>query len=301
MTTLGYCVLWMPTIIHKDFVTPDCDTIDFFELSDALPEETLNTNNDFRVFAKLEISNNQNIKISFAKGNICNYERLDTYTIYLSQKDRSHNGLISYQIEAADASNPFFLGKDGKLKFPCAIYHKIKEFYHRHNFHKENEGDSMIEPFISDKYIDIKSTNNQALLHYLNIYERKFINEYEYLENIFNKLANVGLLSKIRFFFGWDNHDSFYNMAMRIKGDKAYFKSLYHSCYNSAFKIDNGDDETGKGNRRKTFNIQNIVESVDAMEEKIGNIFNISIARISFWVAVSAIVLSVLLTKCNQA
>lgn len=293
---IGFCVLWMPTIIHKEFNSTATDTSGFFELSDSVPEKIIKQENDNRLFANIQLKG-KDIEIHFFKDKGCSYNIIREFSVSLIHEDDSHNGMFLYRIEAAQTDNPFFVGKDGNPKFPCAIYHKIKEFYHNHNFHKPDDGDSMIPPFVSKNRIDIKSSDNEALLHYLDRYERKFIDSFYFLELYFNKLNNNSISSKIRFFFGWDNHTSFYMLAMRIKGDKVYFNSLCASKYNTIFKPTDRNEETGKEDyRRKHFNIHNIIESVGTMENRISNRFNMDVARISFWIAITAVFLSILLS-----
>lgn len=289
---IGFCVLWMPTVIHKNFNSPITDTCDFFELSDSIPDSIIRQHDDNRIFAKLKLEG-KNIKIDFFKDKGCSYNIIEEFSVSLIYENNSHNGLFQYKIEATQENNPFFVGTDGSPKFPCAIYHKVKEFYHNHNFHKPDDGDSMIPPFVSKTKIELRIPDNEALLHYLNRYEQKFIDSFYFLELYFNKLNRNSLSSRIRFFFGWDNHTSFYMLAMRIKGDKTYFNTLCTSKYNTVFKLTKTDKE---GYRRKYFNIQNITESVDTMENRINNCFNMAVARISFWIAIFAVILSIFLS-----
>ena len=291
---IGYCALWMPTIIHKNFDTPIISVIDFFELSDNVVLKK----DDEHLFARIEMVNN-NIQIDIYRRCVCNYELLNDYSANLIFEDYSHNGMFLYGIDVKTENNPFFCENDGTPKIPCAIYHRIKEFYHQHNFHKLDDGDSMLPPFVSSTKIDIKSDDNKALLHYLVAYELKFISSFEFLEKYFNKLNKNSILSKILFFLGWDTHASFYMMTMRIKGDKAYFNTLCSSKYNLMFKM-SGSADCNDEYRRKYFNIHNIFESVDTMENRISSIFNMSVARISFWIAILAVFLSVLFYFFNK-
>lgn len=293
---IGFCVLWMPTVIHKDFDSPITDTSDFFELSDSIPNSIIRQHGDNRIFARLQLKG-KNIEIYFFKDKGCSYNIIKEFSVTLIYDDNSHNGLFLYRIETVQATNPFFVGEDGNPKFPCSIYHKIKEFYHNHNFHKPDDGDSMIPPFVSKTKVEIKSVDNEALLHYLNRYEQKFIDSFYFLELYFNKLSRNSLSSKIRFFFGWDNHTSFYMLAMRIKGDKAYFNTLCTSKYNTVFKLTCDNEKATKEDYRcKYFNIHNIIESVGTMENRISNCFNMDVARISFWIAILAVILSIFLS-----
>lgn len=283
----------MPTVIYRKPERLITDTIESFELSDSLSKATIKEKEDSRLFAKITIQNGKDIQIDIYGDKGCSYGKMGEYAVTLIQEEHSHNGMVSYIIDAAKADNPLFVDMNGELKFPCAIYHRIKEFYHNHNFHESDDGDSMIPPFVSKEKIDIKAPDNTALLHYLKEYEKKFVNGFGYLEYYFNKLCNSGFISKLLFFMGWDDHASFYMLAMRLKGDKAYFNTLCSSCYNSCFKMRDSLEDDAKEYRRKYFNIHNIIESIDAMEDRINNRFNMSVARISFWIAIFAVVLSI--------
>jgi transposase len=86
-------------------------------------------------------------------------------------------------MEIPDTGNALIkIDKNGKPVFPCDIYNKMKEFYHRHSYHTVDDGDSTLKPYISEKDVDIKKENNEALKHYLCQYFRKF--SQEQLDNV---------------------------------------------------------------------------------------------------------------------
>lgn len=298
MQQIGYCVLWMPTVVYKCPDQPIRKRIDFFELSDSISQAAIEKKKDSRLFATVDLFDERNIRVNIYKDRADEGCLVGNYALELTYETCSHNGMVLYGMNVATLDNPLFTGPDGEVRFPCAIYHKLKELYHTHHFHTSDDGDSMIAPFVSKEKVAIKKANNEALLHYLNLYEEKFLNQFEYLELYFCKLNHGGFWSKIRFFFGWDNHSSFYRLAMRIKGDKTYFNTLYSSRYNSVFRIKDSNemDEESSIFHRKSFNICNISKIVDTMMAEVACRFDMSVARISFWMAFVAIILSVILS-----
>lgn len=290
-----YCILWMPTIIHQNFDKPQCYESDLFEISDELPKKNLQCG-DKKIYAKVELNrDNKNITVRAfqdKKGLI----PIDKNLI-LKYEDHSHNGLFKYRIGFTE-SDVFLLNRDdeGNCQFPCDIYHKIKEFYHIHEHHSPNDGDSMLKPYVSSTDVNIHDFDNEALLHYLHQYEIKFQNSHQFIQLIHNKLAEGGFWVNIQmFFFRNSQHHSFYRLVSRLKGDKAYYNSLFYSCYNRYVKVQNIDlnDKNSKEKRRKAFNIENIVGNIRAMEERINSKFSLSNSRISFWIAIIAIGISV--------
>lgn len=296
-----YCALWMPTIIHQDFKEPYFRESKIREISDDI----LVAEGDCKLYVKLLIKDNQDIEILIYKDDGYRYNKQDdTLTITLKYIDHSHNGMFFYSIEADDVHHPLIYNPiSGEYRFPCDLYHGIKEFYHKHAYHKVSDGDSTIYPLISQNPIDIKQADNAVLCHYLKLYEDKFINDFEFLQHNFSSLINGGLRQKILFFFGWRRHHSFYRIATRLKGDKTYYNSLYMSCYNTKVRLERSnpdDSEEEKAHKRCAFNIENIVKSVDIMEDRIDNQFGLTNARISFWIAIIAIFISVITFILSQ-
>lgn len=293
--TVCYCALWMPTIIHQDFEEPYFRESKIMEISDSVSV----ADGDSKLYVKLLMKNNHDIQILIYKDDGYRYNKQDdSLTLTLCYIDHSHNGMFYYSVEAENAHHPLIYNEaTGLYRFPGDLYHGIKEFYHKHAYHKVSDGDSTILPFVSLTEIDIKQADNEVLCHYLKLYEDKFINYFEYLQYNFSALINGGLRQKILFFFGWRRHHSFYRIATRLKGDKTYYNSLYMSCYNTKVRLErsNPDDtEEEKAHKRRAFNIENIVQSVDIMEDRIDNQFGLTNARISFWIALIAIFISVI-------
>jgi len=278
----------MPTIIHRDFDEPLKKYSGYFPISDGVDTK----NNDFRLLAKLSLNTNKDIIIDIYRNKS---DKIEGQTIILKYIENRHNGLFKYSIDFDDSkSNIICDYANGELHFPCSIYHKIKEFYHSHDYHKINDGDSMLRPYISYEDVNLAANNNEALTHYLDEYEDKFINGFEFLSKDFSVLIEKNILSFLKMNLTSNSrHHSFYKLASRIKGDKTYYNSLYKSCYNTDYKIDTNGDINRKECRRKVFNIENIIDSINIMEERVNNKFSITNSKLSFWIAVSAILISV--------
>lgn len=290
-----FCILWMPTITHHSFQTPKCEASKIFEISDDLSSRTLKTQKDGKVYAKVELNVNKNISIYFYRDKKGNSE-IENSTIQLIYEDHSHNGLFKYKITIPEEGHFAIWNNESEcFQFPCDIYHKIKEFYHQHEHHYADDGDSMIKPYISTDDVNLNSCDNNALVHYLKEYETKFQTSHEYILPIYNKLANNKFEKWKMFFSPRSNHHSFHRLISRLKGDKAYYNSLYFSCYNKNIKVQEVDytDEEAKEKRRRAFNVENIISNIRTMEERINNKFNLSNSKISFWIALFAILISI--------
>lgn len=292
--TVCFCALWMPTIIHQDFNEPYFRESKIMEISDKVSVAS----GDSKLHVKL-LMEDLDIKILMYKDDGFRYNRQDdSLTLTLRHRDHSHNGMFFYAVETEIEQHPLiYNAKSGEYQFPCDLYHGIKEFYHKHAYHKVSDGDSTIYPLVSRNPIDIKQPDNEVICHYLHLYEDKFINDFDYLQFNFCALVNGGIWQKILFFFGLRRHHSFYRIATRLKGDKTYYNSLYMSCYNTKVRLERSapeDSDEDKSLKRRAFNIENIVQSVDIMEDRIDNQFGLTNARISFWVAIIAIIISVI-------
>ena len=287
----------MPTVVHKDFElsSPEEKRSEVFEISDEVSSLAVD---DKKIYCQLILTQNKDICVSIYEDKEAQH-KIEKLSFLMKYEMHSHNGLFKYSIEINDdAANPLLQKSDKTEDFPCDIYNKVKEFYHKHNFHKVDDGDSMIKPYISDAVVNIQKSDNAALKHYLTQYERKFRTGLRFISMQYDSLVercwwkNFPMLMLYR-----GRHHTFYKLATRMKGDKAYYNSLLYSCYNTIADLSplqNEDlNEESKDARRKIFNVVNSIECLNVMEERINNRFNIQTSVISFWVAIIAIVLSV--------
>lgn len=297
-----YVVLWMPTVVHADFNWLYKQETNVFEISDGLSADSLQQD-DSCLYAHIEIDNNKCFKINIY-GDKEKQQLFRDESFSLIYVDHSHNGLFKYRLDIPDAGNALIkIGANGLAVFPCDIYNRLKEFYHLHNYHAVDDGDSIIKPFVSAEDIDIKSENNEALRHYLSQYESKFSHSFLMLSNLYDLLMKKKRWSVyLKLMMGKGKHGPFYQMSTAIKGDKTYCNTLLNSCYNRFIELE-ADEQASeeekerikalvKNAKRQKFNIENITHSVSIMVERVNNHFSISTSVISFWLAFVAIVLS---------
>lgn len=153
--------------------------------------------------------------------------------------DVSRNGLIQYRYELPEGFTPEnqthpLIDKEEKITH--AVYHAIKEFFHEHKFHKTSK-DSIINPYANGDEINIKSTDNPALLHYLKQFEdRLFIA----IEEIDVRAHRITSLRSIEEGEGLEEAlietQSLLDECTKALGFGVYYKSLYSSKYNLSFK-----------------------------------------------------------------
>lgn len=297
-----YVVLWMPSVVHTNFDWLYKQKTDVFEISDGLPIESL-SQDDSHLYAQISINAQKDFEVFIYKDK---EQSIQEGNFTLRYEEHSHNGLFKYSLTIPDEGNVLIkIEDDGNAVFPCDIYNHMKEFYHRHNYHALEDGDSIIKPFVTTENINIKEKNNAALKHYLCEYDKKFVNGFKLLSNLYELLIQkkrAGVY--IRLMLGRGKHGPFYQMATTIKGDKTYCNTLLNSCYNRFAEVETSPvaspEERArilkevKEAKRREFNIENITQSVAIMVERVNNRFSLSTTIISFWLACFAIALSVL-------
>ncbi len=142
--------------------------------------------------------------------------------------------------------------------FPEAIYHLIKSFYHIHEFH-EDESDSSFKPFVSDKNVNIHTTDNVALRHYLKNHEIAILNLVNNAKRLLRYVTDLEKSGQrqdsIR------EYESFPSMYIMALGYDTYIRSLLESVYNKECNIYNEDREL----RRRAFNLKNSVRYFNAL------------------------------------
>jgi hypothetical protein len=291
MTTY-YAVLWMPTVIHEDFNYPVTTELELFQISDNLPLSVLQKEDDL-LWIRLTLSDRDiTIQIYTDEKEEC---FLETQTLVLKYMTHSRNGLFKYEINIPD-DHISFQTQDTCPTFPCDIYHHIKEFYHIHEHHHKGNGDTMLKPYMQKSDIDIKTKNNDAIVHYFNQFHNKFLEAHKTIKRLYSSIHHSSSAAFLHFIF-FKNYESFFNLVITVKGDKIYYNSLYKSCYNTSVQVTDPEDTTiqddAKQKRRIAFNINNIVENVINLEENIVNRFALSTSRISFWIAIGAVGISI--------
>lgn len=255
---MNYAVLWMPTINHGNIVHPIKTIAEEKDISDR--------GDSLKVRVVFE-SDSKCISVHYLSG------KEFVLFVTLNYMDESGNGMILYSYE--DAVMP-----DGDFKFtgnefPEVIYHIIKGFYHTHDFHEEAV-DSSLKPFVlpSSDDFNFKSPNNQALLHYLECYE-KVLRGYVAMSRFwFRQLRDKG---KCENEYAYKVLPQFF---LIVKGYEAYLNTLYNSRYNTMCRLNHlpiedksEKDEIGskecerrKKLRQLAFNIENSIKFFKALE-----------------------------------
>ncbi|MGN1218148.1 MAG: hypothetical protein ACI4TD_09235 [Phocaeicola sp.] len=211
--------------------------------------------------------------------------------------------MFIYSVETQINDHPVFVDSvNGTFRFPCDLYHRIKTYYHEHSFHDGDDGDSVLKPYIeiigNENAENIRKIVENATNHYLELYSRRFSFGYEYLQMDYYSLANCSVFRKLMFFFQAKKHFSFYRMASALRGDRIYMNTLLHSSFNTVMKEnrksveDNIEDNLWM---QRIYNIDNIQKSIVLMIDCIDNKLGITNARISFWIAILAIAISIYL------
>ncbi len=269
-----YAVLWIPTKTHEQVIEHPIQTTITRNISDI---EGVDLN------IEVALQQNYNIDIS-----ILDKSGEKEFFIRLTHVFHSRNGLIeySYYEKYYDENNPkgFRFTSD---TFPEAVYHIIKEFYHKHEFHDE-ENDTSLSPFICNQPIDLKENDNLALKHYLERYEKALTDLVKYTQKARECITKK---HKVK------NYYSFGKLILKAKGYEVYLNALYDSIYNTKCKLgicsressnsnqneqstegpqtDQEQSDNLKDMRRRAFNIENLINYFNAC----GQEYNINVQQ----------------------
>ncbi len=237
-----YAVLWIPTIVYRDLKEVVTTTTKETNISD-------DQGNSLNV--RVCLLENESVNIDIYSDAESDYE----HYITLKFIKPSCNGLRLYSYEYT--ANPQY--KDGfqftdKI-FPEAIYHIIKEFYHKHDFH-ESANDASLIAFTSREEVNIQDDDNPALAHYLQRYEfvlRSIVDSiHEWLESIRAKSDIKDAIFK-----------AFPKLCLKARGYEVYMDTLYHSRYNKKCRVNCYDN---RKLRQRAFNIENAQRYIKAAE-----------------------------------
>lgn len=200
---LIYVVLWIPTLIRGSIVNHPIQTTITRNLSDI-------DGNPFCVEMSLQENNDIVISILNEEGNKDLFLKLN----YVQESD---NGLVEYsfiETHLNDCEDGFRFTSEC---FPVAVYHMIKELYHEHEFH-DQDNNLINTPFISTTRIDLHNCYNSAILHYLREFERSLsdVNRFSrYALRVIRNDQNV-----------LNDYRSFDNLRVRALGTMTYYNTL---------------------------------------------------------------------------
>lgn len=291
-------------MVYQDFDTVEEKESGIFEVSDSLNSSLISESDDSRLYVSMNLHTNHDVDIHFFTDDNYRYNRKDSsLDIRLRHVFHSRNGMFVYSVETECAKHPVLCStSDSKYKFPCDLYHRIKSYYHEHSFHDGDDGDSVLKPYVevmdSEDSDSVNRILENAMTHYLELYDKRFMSGYKYLKIDYNGLVNCSIGRKLTFFFQAKKHLSFYRLASALRGDRIYMNTLLCSSYNKNMQNVQSkvlDDQAEGIWLQRAYNVENILKSVELMVDCIDNKLGISNARISFWIAILAIAVSIVL------
>ena len=238
-----HAVLWIPTIVYRGFSTPITSSI----------EKNISDIPDKEFFVRVSLQDNGDVLIE---------KRLEqaTYSelVTLTREDASANGMISYTYKSTTDKESGF--RFTTKEFPTAIYHIIKSFYHKHEFH-DGDNDSSLPPFVTSSKVDIHTADNPALQHYLKKYCDVISAFANYLQLAIRRTRarkrDVEL--EVREFFQ--------SMCLMARGYELYLGVLYQSKYNTKCVPCNMED---RDLRHMACNIENGLRYIRLVEYEYG-------------------------------
>lgn len=201
-----YYVFWIPTIFH---IKPT-----LLHPEETTKSENISDDNGVDHFVSVHYTG-KGFDIASAPSSEASVKT----SVFLEIKDLKSNGLLYCSCKINESAlEAQFIGE----KIPNAIYHIIKAFYHKHEFHEDGE-DSLLEAFCSERPIVLDSPDNDALVHYLKLYERKFRAYSKQISIFFSKASEAFITNP--------NDYRIYNKILHFISDEMCDKALGESIY----------------------------------------------------------------------
>jgi hypothetical protein len=251
----------MPTLFHME-LTEVCFEKKTIDVSDG-------------------VGNTHNVSVELDPDSKCikvesNVSGLDsTITFSLNREAFSQNGIFLYSYDLPDCGE--FEDFYNSTLIPGAIYHLSKSFYHEHMFH-DSLGDSMINAYVSDEYINIQAQDNKALMHFLCSYENRLIAFSEEIKYQFDYLERENLNPDDKYVVFIEKRKSLDSLCSDVLGETLFCESLLNSTYNHSFKI---NPETDSDYRRKAINLHNAVNCIRMYQSRNRENFEFKNARLN--------------------
>ncbi len=255
-----YAVLWIPTILHGEL--SNCKSKIEKLISDVTGDKLNEGDEEIYVRVILGDSGNVDVYVRDADGQFAP----DPF-ITLTLEDSSSNGLCCYSYTKTALDSQYSEGFGfTESKFPKAIYHIIKEFYHSHDFHNP-ENDASLPPFVSTKKIDIHSDDNDALKHYLIHYEKLLCSIAAFMHLWLDIIRTKLNISRQSADLQDDSFQAFTEMCLKARGYEAYMGTLYRSIHNKKCRLDAKVRSKKDSSLRKiAFNIENALQYIRTAE-----------------------------------
>lgn len=220
--------------------------------------------------------------------------------ILLFQKtDITDTGFILYKLDLGEEDNDF-LCNALRVSMPKAIYHYLKGFFHKHEFH-DTDNDSLLEAYFSTVPIDIRDA--ESLSHILKVYLQSYINKYGgcvnlcrfSLNNVYNNLRK-----------GIKIEDSLSELNFVIENNKIVLdgESLYCDFLISSY-IEQIDTVQVKHIYDLRNELAHYDERLHQIESSISSESSIKIGRIGLLASIVGafvgVAFSLLLSKCSSS
>lgn len=216
------CVFWIPTIYHQK-IEPlkDYAAIEKEDISDKVGHPCKLT---------LKLLEKEHIYVELFYGE---EKEEESFRFTLEREDNHRNGFFAYKYDVPD--DKF---KSIRIALINPIYHYVKGFYHKHEYHSP-DCDSILDAYVPKKAVEIKLNcpDNTPLVFYLQQYEKRFKDFAEQLDYDAKKLLeetqkpeNTAILIK-------EKYEAFNQRCMDVLGEVTYYHSLFYSKYNHSYKL----------------------------------------------------------------
>ena len=236
-----HVVLWIPTIVYRGFS----------EANEKYIERNISDIPDKQLIVRVSLLEDGGF-IVVTKSKDGSYNNL----VSLEREEVSSNGLMSFTYKSTTDKESGF--RFTTTEFPTAVYHIIKDFYHKHEFH-DGENDSSLPPYVTCKKVPIRSNDNAALMHYLKTYSNVISMFVEYLQLAIRRtrIDKNDVKPEAR--------ELIQDMCLKAKGYEVYMGVLYRSKYNTQCRLDNTDN---RELRHLACNIENGMRYIRLIEHE---------------------------------
>jgi len=280
---MKFITFWYPTIFHKE-LTPN-KLENRFRIDDGSDEYTYWCTLELIEYAT---ENNKKTHCIKCTSEITNTEKkVESFTITFYNKNIRRNGFATYFCNEEEIPENYrndFFGEDLLLK---PIYHKIKEFYHRHE--SDNDKDSALTAQCSDNEILIDTPDNVSLITFLENFETMFCKYVQIISQHNLILQEKLILHEEKKAFKLEalikQVKSLNKLCENALIEYTFCKTLLTSIYNQSFRhnvdleLPNNKDSEAQTKekelkieyRRKALNIRNSIRYIENIKYKNQN------------------------------
>jgi hypothetical protein len=265
-----YCAFWIPSINYGvprligDAFTPEVDASDV---------DNKNHEHLISVEVKLKEEEIEHIRVVSKMVDTTSSSLPREVVILLKEPQSSHTGMMSFSYEIDEADEQM---KAVDKIMPTFVYHLIKGLFHKHEYHIEGR-DSALKGLVSEDPVWIKGKDNEALVHYLGEYEKKFltyrrvlIDKLSETKERYEQFKETSFEDLQELFLGLDDarklHSDIDALCHNALGESVYYQSLkrsYDICR-----------EDSKSRQRLALNIQHALESIRLLQIENKNLWD---------------------------